>query len=234
MYYNYTYDESVFYVFFFFLMIRRPPRSTLFPYTTLFRSLQGSTYRVPGAGLRRHGRGPEMHLHGGSARTFRAPDRTRETHREPRLRTRRGWRKRTRLGATGRPGRCAAALGGLGRLRVQVEHTVYSDGAWPLRGVLGSQGLRALRRPESAARAREAVARRSRPHPLRRAHQPPRRPGPRMAGGTPGRDECRLCRSLSRPALPRRRLQESRPPRSRQTHPLLWRLHRVQATTETG
>src|SRR3954449_12833923 len=28
----------VFFVFFFFLMIRRPPRSTLFPYTTLFRS----------------------------------------------------------------------------------------------------------------------------------------------------------------------------------------------------
>src|SRR5256886_7235989 len=27
------------YVFFFFLMIRRPPRSTLFPYTTLFRSV---------------------------------------------------------------------------------------------------------------------------------------------------------------------------------------------------
>src|SRR3712207_9447470 len=26
-------------VFFFFLMIRRPPRSTLFPYTTLFRSI---------------------------------------------------------------------------------------------------------------------------------------------------------------------------------------------------
>src|SRR5256885_6300903 len=31
--------------FFFFLMIRRPPRSTLFPYTTLFRS------RAPGIGL---------------------------------------------------------------------------------------------------------------------------------------------------------------------------------------
>src|SRR2546427_2349712 len=28
-------------VFFFFLMIRRPPRSTLFPYTTLFRSRLG-------------------------------------------------------------------------------------------------------------------------------------------------------------------------------------------------
>src|SRR5229473_7993908 len=32
-------------VFFFFLMIRRPPRSTLFPYTTLFRSPQ--RLRVP-------------------------------------------------------------------------------------------------------------------------------------------------------------------------------------------
>src|SRR2546428_4027844 len=29
--------------FFFFLMIRRPPRSTLFPYTTLFRSTAPST-----------------------------------------------------------------------------------------------------------------------------------------------------------------------------------------------
>src|SRR2546425_12257735 len=28
---------------FFFLMIRRPPRSTLFPYTTLFRSRRGAT-----------------------------------------------------------------------------------------------------------------------------------------------------------------------------------------------
>src|SRR5260370_14203434 len=29
---------AIIYIFFFFLMIRRPPRSTLFPYTTLFRS----------------------------------------------------------------------------------------------------------------------------------------------------------------------------------------------------
>src|SRR3712207_8772867 len=40
-------------MFFFFLMIRRPPRSTLFPYTTLFRS------QVPGdrcqAGEKEHG-----------------------------------------------------------------------------------------------------------------------------------------------------------------------------------
>src|SRR2546430_2932763 len=31
------------YIYFFFLMIRRPPRSTLFPYTTLFRSTDGCT-----------------------------------------------------------------------------------------------------------------------------------------------------------------------------------------------
>src|SRR3989442_9537672 len=31
-------QERIRIVFFFFLMIRRPPRSTLFPYTTLFRS----------------------------------------------------------------------------------------------------------------------------------------------------------------------------------------------------
>src|SRR2546422_3043076 len=31
-------------VLFFFLMIRRPPRSTLFPYTTLFRSCRGRRY----------------------------------------------------------------------------------------------------------------------------------------------------------------------------------------------
>src|SRR2546422_11656403 len=31
-------SSALFSLFFFFLMIRRPPRSTLFPYTTLFRS----------------------------------------------------------------------------------------------------------------------------------------------------------------------------------------------------
>src|SRR5689334_24036821 len=32
---------------FFFLVVRRPPRSTLFPYTTLFRSLPSSTRPPP-------------------------------------------------------------------------------------------------------------------------------------------------------------------------------------------
>src|SRR2546430_13744064 len=43
-------------------MIRRPPRSTLFPYTTLFRSADAPSRGRPGAG-------------GGHART-QAPDRT--------------------------------------------------------------------------------------------------------------------------------------------------------------
>src|SRR5690348_18512584 len=37
------------FLFFFFLMIRRPPRSTLFPYTTLFRSLRRQVPRPCGA-----------------------------------------------------------------------------------------------------------------------------------------------------------------------------------------
>src|SRR5256885_5662049 len=37
------YPEHMFFCFlFFFLMIRRPPRSTLFPYTTLFRSYRAA------------------------------------------------------------------------------------------------------------------------------------------------------------------------------------------------
>src|SRR5438045_6075329 len=37
--------------FFFFLMIRRPPRSTLFPYTTLFRSVSPDAPKVGGFGI---------------------------------------------------------------------------------------------------------------------------------------------------------------------------------------
>src|SRR5437764_9472031 len=38
----FSYTSSHQCLFFFFLMIRRPPRSTLFPYTTLFRSLEAA------------------------------------------------------------------------------------------------------------------------------------------------------------------------------------------------
>src|SRR2546422_5174392 len=69
--------------FFFFLMIRRPPRSTLFPYTTLFRSCRRSAsdrsritfrqgarrsvgrvlWRLPARSLRRHGRAGRSEEH---------------------------------------------------------------------------------------------------------------------------------------------------------------------------
>src|SRR3712207_6872617 len=45
-------------LFFFFLMIRRPPRSTLFPYTTLFRSsFSGSVHTSKSSTLSRQGSG---------------------------------------------------------------------------------------------------------------------------------------------------------------------------------
>src|SRR3989337_3168466 len=43
--------------FFFFLMIRRPPRSTLFPYTTLFRSSQHLPRTRHGASVEQARRG---------------------------------------------------------------------------------------------------------------------------------------------------------------------------------
>src|SRR5690349_24712819 len=42
----------------FFLMIRRPPRSTLFPYTTLFRSWRGGARTRPSPGPPRSGPRP--------------------------------------------------------------------------------------------------------------------------------------------------------------------------------
>src|SRR5437899_10005860 len=48
----------VFFYSFFFLMMRLPPRSTLFPYTTLFRSTGRCGQRGPG----RHGQ-PRHHRH---------------------------------------------------------------------------------------------------------------------------------------------------------------------------
>src|SRR5258705_5587721 len=40
----------MFFISFFFLMIRRPPRSTLFPYTTLFRSIGAIIGGIAGGG----------------------------------------------------------------------------------------------------------------------------------------------------------------------------------------
>src|SRR5437870_7766019 len=61
------YSVPLLFLSFFFLMIRRPPRSTLFPYTTLFRSLLafssienvGIILIGTGAGMLYHGAGLE-------------------------------------------------------------------------------------------------------------------------------------------------------------------------------
>src|SRR5260221_9785545 len=45
--YNTPLPTERLYSFFFFLMIRRPPRSTLFPYTTLFRSARINSRTLP-------------------------------------------------------------------------------------------------------------------------------------------------------------------------------------------
>src|SRR3712207_6912077 len=52
---------------FFFLMIRRPPRSTLFPYTTLFRSMGAATVMTLSGGF------PEASLDGMSKDSVDAP-----------------------------------------------------------------------------------------------------------------------------------------------------------------
>src|SRR3712207_8682952 len=69
---------------FFFLMIRRPPRSTLFPYTTLFRSVRGPPKRRATASQRpdersrhRGGRVPLRVGRGGVARWRLRPGRPR-------------------------------------------------------------------------------------------------------------------------------------------------------------
>src|SRR2546430_3994261 len=61
------------YVSFFFLMIRRPPRSTLFPYTTLFRSaLACATLHAPAVAARHSSAGAAR------ARTSRSEEHTSE------------------------------------------------------------------------------------------------------------------------------------------------------------
>src|SRR3989442_12539668 len=79
--------------FFFFLMIRRPPRSTLFPYTTLFRSLEAAVRRLilaraapdPARSLPRplplEGQGPRQ----GARRIGRSEEHTSELQSRPHL-----------------------------------------------------------------------------------------------------------------------------------------------------
>src|SRR5260370_7633618 len=65
------------YVVFFFLMIRRPPRSTLFPYTTLFRSIARAPRRQAAYKFRRGHAFPSFDLRR-SAERMRARRRSEE------------------------------------------------------------------------------------------------------------------------------------------------------------
>src|SRR2546427_4848908 len=69
---------------FFFLMIRRPPRSTLFPYTTLFRSRQGRrapAHPAPGRIRRQRRRSDEPERERTLRRNRRAAGRDRKSTR---------------------------------------------------------------------------------------------------------------------------------------------------------
>src|SRR3712207_8182414 len=70
------------FVLFFFLMIRRPPRSTLFPYTTLFRSCRATDCLPypPAGGVCRRVRSTwsTANSHRASVATFRSEEHTSE------------------------------------------------------------------------------------------------------------------------------------------------------------
>src|SRR2546425_3810877 len=120
-------------------MIRRPPRSTLFPYTTLFRSPLGGGGGVLGCDAR-HGRVP-----GGAAD---ARDRAREPLGADRLRDRRP--RRTRSGARRRNAAAGGPPGAGERPRVL-------RAAHRQRGLLPACGLRRAAARSLAARVREGA-----------------------------------------------------------------------------
>src|SRR3712207_7504215 len=98
------------FIFFFFLMIRRPPRSTLFPYTTLFRSL--------GVELREVYVGEDVRLR------VCAPDEVRLlVQEERRVQLRRPRHDEPRRRAR-RPQRSARGRDGLARAAVRAEHVL--------------------------------------------------------------------------------------------------------------
>src|ERR1035441_479349 len=89
--------------FFFFLMIRRPPRSTLFPYTTLFRSRLAHRRRRLVQPLLRHlfQRDPELLLD--QPRHVRRPDGPEHIRLDQYLHAARASRPRTQIARSRRP-----------------------------------------------------------------------------------------------------------------------------------
>src|SRR5258708_8523177 len=81
-------------------MIRRPPRSTLFPYTTLFRSVAGKSPLDPEEAVRRTTRGPRRKRFYAHAGVVDAPDGLAITLDDKSVRTPSGDRKSTRLNSS--------------------------------------------------------------------------------------------------------------------------------------
>src|SRR2546430_15439718 len=91
---------------FFFLMIRRPPRSTLFPYTTLFRSAVAAEGPAPErieGGARRGPGGRRIEQHQGLAVAAQA--RRDQQRREADIPLTRQWRNAQHVEARGPPQR---------------------------------------------------------------------------------------------------------------------------------
>src|SRR5258705_3148081 len=80
---TFVYRSPIVFIFFF-LMIRRPPRSTLFPYTTLFRSLRDLTvhhaFTVVSEGLRRYHPAIIRRVHLGTTSSDRKSTRLNSSH----------------------------------------------------------------------------------------------------------------------------------------------------------
>src|SRR2546430_11604483 len=67
-------------VFFFFLMIRRPPRSTLFPYTTLFRSAPRGGRIINNGSISAHAPRPNSAPYTATKHAITGPPRRSEEH----------------------------------------------------------------------------------------------------------------------------------------------------------
>src|SRR2546425_4125251 len=164
-------------------MIRRPPRSTLFPYTTLFRSAEPHTaHRAPGARRRRRAGHPPPHPDLAPGLGLRGP---RGVHRrggarDPRARGRSGARDPRlddagdgRARAVPEGPRAAQAAQALSDLRDgEGAHPGHRDGPHGRRGRLHRQALPAGR-AACPGPGRRAAA---------RAPGDPRRPGQRARG----------------------------------------------------
>src|SRR2546427_8707501 len=92
---------------FFFLMIRRPPRSTLFPYTTLFRSISSRTMRSTLRSTRRPS-GDQVYRPDASLRIMRSEEHTSELQSQSNLVCRLLLEKKKPADSGGSPSPCTS------------------------------------------------------------------------------------------------------------------------------